>query len=126
MSRTLTSLADGADLLLASNIGFEILAANVAEHYDLPLVTLHWFPMRANGQLVPFVPPSLGRSAMTLYELLSWGGAAKKIEQAQRRELGLPKETGPGRVGSRSAQPSKSRLTTRCAFRAGDRMGEIW
>ncbi|EID14332.1 putative glycosyltransferase/rhamnosyltransferase [Mycobacterium xenopi RIVM700367] len=105
MSRTLTSLADGADLLLASNIGFEILAANVAEHYDLPLVTLHWFPMRANGQLVPFVPPSLGRSAMTLYELLSWGGAAKKIEQAQRRELGLPKETGPWprRIAKRAA-----------------------
>ena len=32
---------------------------------------------------------------MTVYEWLSWGGAAKKIEKAQRRELGLPKATGP-------------------------------
>jgi UDP:flavonoid glycosyltransferase YjiC (YdhE family) len=105
MSRTLTSLADGADLLLASNIGFEILAANVAEHHNIPLVTLHWFPMRANGQLVPFLPARLGRSAMALYELLSWGGAAKKIEQAQRQELGLPKETGPWprRIAKRAA-----------------------
>ncbi|MGE2721072.1 glycosyltransferase [Mycolicibacterium celeriflavum] len=95
MSATVTSLSDGADLLLTSNLGFEQLAANVAEHYDIPLVTLHWFPMRANGQLVPSVPAPLCRSAMTAHEWLSRGGAAKKNEEAQRRALGLPKATGP-------------------------------
>ena len=94
-STTLTSLADGADLLVTSCVGFEQLAANVAEYYDIPLATLHWFPLRANGQLLPFLPAPLCRSAMTVYERLSFGGAAKKFEKAQRRELGLPKGTGP-------------------------------
>ncbi len=50
--------------------------------------------MRANGQLVPIVPAPLGRSAMTVSEWLSWR-MTKKLEDAQRRELGLPKATGP-------------------------------
>ena len=91
---TLTPLADGADLLIAGS-GFEQFAANVAQYYDLPLATLHFFPMRANGQLLPFLPAPLGRSAMTVYERLSWGGALKEVEQAQRHELGLPKATSP-------------------------------
>jgi UDP:flavonoid glycosyltransferase YjiC (YdhE family) len=94
MDTTLTSLADGADLLFTS-LSFEQLPANVAEYYDIPLATLHWFPMRANGQLLPFLPAPLGRSAMTVYEWLSWGGAVKEIDVAQRRELGLPKATCP-------------------------------
>ena len=43
MSTTLTSLADGADLLLTGLI-FEEPAANVAEYYDIPLATLHLVP----------------------------------------------------------------------------------
>ena len=91
---TLASLADGSDLLIAG-FGFEQFAANVAEHHDLPFATLHFFPMRANGQLLPFLPAPLGRAAMTIYERLSWGGPTKKVEQAQRRELGLPEATCP-------------------------------
>ena len=104
-STTLTSLADGADVLVTSSVGFEQLAANVAEYYDIPLATLHWFPLRANGQLLPFLPAPLCRSAMTVYERLSFGGAAKKFEKAQRRELGLPKATGswPRRIAERGA-----------------------
>jgi UDP:flavonoid glycosyltransferase YjiC (YdhE family) len=94
-SATLTSLADGADLLIATNVGFEMLAANVAEYYDIPLATLHWFPLRANGQLLPFLPAPLCRSAMTVFEWLSRGGTAKGSDKAQRRELGLPEATGP-------------------------------
>ena len=71
ISTTLTSLAEGADLLFTGLIGEEP-AANVAEYYDIPLATLHSFPMRANGQLVPFLPAPLGRSAMTVYEWLGW------------------------------------------------------
>ena len=93
MSTTLTSLADGADLLF-TGMNFEDAAANVAEYYDIPLATLHYFPLRANGQTLPFLPAPLGRSAMTAYWWVSWRGA-KKVEDAQRRELGLPKATGP-------------------------------
>ena len=93
MSTTLTSLADGADLLF-TGMSFQEPAANVAEYYDIPLATLHYFPMRANGQVVPILPSPLVRSAMTASEWLYWR-AMKKVEDAQRRELGLPKATGP-------------------------------
>ena len=93
MSTTLTSLADGADLLFTGEL-FEEPAANVAEYYDIPLATLHYFPIRANGQLFPILPSPLIRSAMTVYEWLYWR-LMKKVEDAQRRELGLPKATGP-------------------------------
>ena len=42
-STTLTSLADGADLLF-TGLNFEEAAANVAEYYDIPLATLHYVP----------------------------------------------------------------------------------
>jgi UDP:flavonoid glycosyltransferase YjiC (YdhE family) len=93
MNTTLTSLADGADLLF-TGLSFQEPAANVAEYYDIPLATLHYVPVRPNGQLLPFLPAPLGRSAMTVYEWLGWR-LAKKVEDAQRGELGLPKATGP-------------------------------
>ena len=43
----------GADLLLTGLI-FEQPAANVAEYHDIPLATLHFFPARAHGRLLPF------------------------------------------------------------------------
>jgi UDP:flavonoid glycosyltransferase YjiC (YdhE family) len=93
MNTTLTSLADGADLLITA-VNFEDAAANVAEYYDIPLATLHYFPLRANGQLVSFLPAPLIRGAVTAFWWLGWRGT-KKVEDAQRRELGLPKATGP-------------------------------
>ena len=71
ISTTLTSLADGADLLV-TGLDFEEAAAIVAEYYDIPLATLHHFPLRANGQLVPILPAPLARSAMTVFEWLNW------------------------------------------------------
>ena len=93
MSAMLTSLTDGADLLL-TGMSYQELALNVAEYRDIPLATLLWFPIRVNGRLVPTLPPSLIRAAMRVYEWLVWRGV-KKVEDAQRRELGLPKATGP-------------------------------
>ncbi|KUI12601.1 glycosyl transferase family 1 [Mycolicibacterium acapulense] len=90
---TLMSLADGADLLLTVVIA-EQVAANVAEYYDIPLATLHTFPMRANGQVIPVLPTPLARLAMTVSEWLGWP-TVKDLEDAQRRELGLPKVIGP-------------------------------
>jgi UDP:flavonoid glycosyltransferase YjiC (YdhE family) len=73
LGTSLTSLADGADLLLtdASEQG---LAANVAEYYDIPLAALHIFPIEPVG-----TDPHVTKAA----------------EDAQRRALGLPEETGP-------------------------------
>ena len=93
MSTTLTSLTVGADLLL-TGMSYQELAVNVAEFQDIPLATLLWFPIRVNGHLVPTLPPSFIRSAMRLYEWLVWRGV-KKVQDAQRRELGLRKATGP-------------------------------
>jgi UDP:flavonoid glycosyltransferase YjiC (YdhE family) len=93
MNTTLTSLADGADVLFAGQ-SYQEPAANVAEYYDIPLVTLHHVPMRPNGQLVSILPPPLGRTAMVVFDWLAWG-LNKRVEDAQRRQLGLPKATGP-------------------------------
>ncbi len=60
VTTTLASLADGSDLIVAG-LGFEQFAANVAEYHDLPLAMLHWFPMRANGHVLPVLPARLGR-----------------------------------------------------------------
>ncbi|WP_176704347.1 glycosyltransferase, partial [Mycobacterium malmoense] len=92
-SATLASLADGADLI-CTGLNFEQAAANVAEHHGIPLATLHHFPMRANGQLVPRVPAPLFRASMTAVEWLFWR-STKRVENEQRRELGLPAATKP-------------------------------
>jgi UDP:flavonoid glycosyltransferase YjiC (YdhE family) len=103
MSTMLTSLADGADLLV-TGMSYQELAANVAEYRHVPLATLLWFPIRVNGHVVPTLPAPLLRSAMTVYEWLVWRGV-KKVEDAQRRELGLPRATvaAPRRIAERGS-----------------------
>ena len=93
MGATLASLADGADLLLTGMIQ-QGLAANVAEHYDIPVAALHCFPVRVNGQLLPMLPSPLTRSAISALWWLHWH-MTKVAEDDQRRELGLPKATAP-------------------------------
>ncbi|KRQ29104.1 MULTISPECIES: glycosyltransferase [Mycobacteroides] len=90
---TLTSLAQGADVLF-TGVNFEDAAGNVAEYYDIPLATLHFFPLRANGRFLPFLPAPLGRLTMRLGEWLAWQNA-KKVEGVQRGELALPRATAP-------------------------------
>ena len=134
MTTALASAAAGADLLLTGLI-FEQPAANVAEYHDIPLATLHFFPVRAHGRLLPFLPSPLSRAVMTVNDWLAWRGT-KKGEDAQRRELGLPKATAPRRGGSLTADRWKSRLTTRCTFpdwlpngrngMASDRLSARW
>ncbi|MDV3130406.1 glycosyltransferase [Mycobacterium sp. 21AC1] len=103
MNATLTALADDADVLLAGQ-SYQEPAANVAEHHDIPLITLHHVPMRPNGQLVSMLPPVLGRAGMTVFDWVAWR-LNKKVEDTQRRALGLPKATGPspGRIAERGA-----------------------
>ncbi|OMC34682.1 glycosyl transferase family 1 [Mycobacterium sp. GA-1841] len=90
---TLTSVAEGADLLF-TGVNFEDAAGNVAEYYDIPLATLHLFPLRANGHFVPFLPAPLGRSTMKVSEWVAWR-LAKKVEEVQRGELALPRADAP-------------------------------
>jgi len=101
---TLTSLADGADLVIAG-LGFEQFAANIAEYFDVPLATLHFVPLRANGEVTRLLPARLTRSLMTGYERLSWSGAVKEVEAAQRRGLGLPPamRPWPSRIADRGS-----------------------
>ncbi len=92
MSRTLTTLADGADLLLTGQT-YHGLVANVAEYHDIPVVALHHCPVRVNGQLsLPFLsgPESLVRTTMRAGWWLYWQ-ITRADEAAQRRELGLPR-----------------------------------
>ncbi len=93
VSTTLKSLSEDADLLFTGVLGEES-AGNVAEFYDLPLATLHVFPIRANGQIFPGLPAWFGRSVMRMSEWLGWP-MMKRLEDRQRRDLGLPKATGP-------------------------------
>ena len=103
MSSALVPLADGADLLFTGP-GFPGIPANVAEYYGIPLAVMHYFPMRPNGQLSPGLPAPLVRSAMTALDWVQYR-VTKKAENTQRRELGLPKATGPapGRIAARGS-----------------------
>ncbi|SPM27996.1 glycosyltransferase [Mycobacterium terramassiliense] len=91
MSRTLTSLADGADLLVTGQT-YHGVVANVAEYYDIPVAGLHHFPVRVNGQLgVPFLPsPAPAVRATLTAGWWLYTHITKANEDAQRRELGLP------------------------------------
>jgi UDP:flavonoid glycosyltransferase YjiC (YdhE family) len=73
---TLTTMANGADLLLTGRIE-QGLAANVAEYYGIPQAALHFYP-----------EAHLRQSGWT-------GDTMEKAEDAQRRALGLPDATVP-------------------------------
>ncbi|MGV0607714.1 glycosyltransferase [Mycolicibacterium sp. XJ1904] len=92
-SETLKSLAQGADLLFSGVIGEEA-AANIAEYYGIPFATLHTFPIRPSGQLVPLLPTALARNAAAASEWFGWP-MTKRLEDAQRVALGLPKAKRP-------------------------------
>ena len=101
-SATLTSLADGADLLF-TGVDLEKSAANVAEYYDIPLATLHRFPIRANGQLLPILPSPLIRSAMTVNE---WLGGGRRRRSRTRSAVNLVSEGDgpwPRRIAERGS-----------------------
>ncbi|MCV6979880.1 glycosyltransferase [Mycolicibacterium pulveris] len=101
MTKTLATVAEGVDLLV-SGVSYEELAFDVAEYCGVALATVLWFPMRVNGRLVPNVPAPAVRWAMKMYEWLIWRGV-RKVVDAQRRKLGLPRATGPvpGRIAER-------------------------
>ncbi|WP_328359295.1 glycosyltransferase [Mycobacterium sp. NBC_00419] len=91
---TLSSLAEGADLIIAG-YGFDQFSANVAEYYNIPLATVHFFPTLANGRVLPLLPAPLGHAVMKGWERISWSGPVKQVEDEQRRALGLPEAESP-------------------------------
>ena len=93
MSATLTTVADGADLLFAGQ-SYQEPAANVAEYHNIPFATLHNTPVRVNSKLLSWLPAWPARLAMSAYDWFGWR-INKKVEDQQRRELGLPKAVGP-------------------------------
>lgn len=103
MTRTLYSVSAGADLLLTGLI-FEQPAANVADAYDIPFAALQYFPCRAHGRLLPFLPPPLSRLVMQANDWAAWRGT-RRAEDAQRRHIGLADSTGPAprRIADRGA-----------------------
>src|SRR6478752_3718621 len=101
MSSTLTELTDGADLLFTGQL-YQDLAVNVGEYYDIPLATLHYFPMRPNGQFIPIVPPPVARSALTMYDWMCWR-MNRKAEDAQRENSAYRRQPVLRRGGSPNA-----------------------
>lgn len=91
LGRTLTNLADGADLLLTHATYFRV-AANVAEYYDIPWAALNHLPTRPNGQIgfpsIPTIAP-LMRSAMR-FGWRTYHRITQEANDSQRHELGLP------------------------------------
>lgn len=96
MSTTLASVADGADLLVTGQT-YHGVVANVAEYYDIPVAAIHHMPICVNGRLaLPSIPsPSpLVRSTLRAAWWLYWR-ITKDVDDAQRRELGLPPAAAP-------------------------------
>lgn len=93
MSTTLTAASEGADLLVAGQ-SYQEPAANVAEYRDILFATLHNTPVRVNSQLLSNLPAAAARLVMRGYDWLGWR-LNKKIEDSQRRGLGLPTVKGP-------------------------------
>lgn len=96
MGTTLTGLADGADLVVTGQT-YHGVAANVAEHHDIPVAAVHHFPVQVNGHTgVPWIglPPSVTRQTMKA-ALWAYAQVTKSFEADQRRELGLPPAAGP-------------------------------
>ena len=75
-----------------------------------------YFPLRPNGQLLPFLPAPLSRTAMTRV-LVAGSGLLGSFE---RRTAPRPRPSEGHRprdaTDHRHVELSKSRLTTRCAF----------
>lgn len=94
MSETLTDIAADADLILTGTT-YQDVAGNVAEYHDIPLAALHYFPFRANRQVLPIrlpLPMSVIKRGFAIAEWGHWR-LSKAPEDAQRRSLGLPPAT---------------------------------
>ena len=92
MSQTMLSMADDADLVVTGT-AYQEIASNVTELLGVPLAQVHYFPVRANTQVLPvLLPPMVARGAYAAGEWMHWQ-MLKPAESRQRRALGLPAAT---------------------------------
>jgi UDP:flavonoid glycosyltransferase YjiC (YdhE family) len=76
-----------------SGTAYQEIAANIAEFRGLPLAEVHYFPVRANTQLLPVrLPSAVVNAGYSMGEWLHWQ-LLKPAETEQRRALGLPAAT---------------------------------
>ncbi len=89
MSETLWDLTSDTDVILTGTT-YQEVAANVAEARGLPLAALHYFPMRANNQILPVRLPE--RAMKQLWSMAEWAywRILKSADDRQRQTLGLP------------------------------------
>jgi len=92
MSDTLVDMTEGADLIV-SGTAYQEIAANVAEYRGLPLAEVHYFPVRANTEVLPVrLPIRMVSAGYAAGEWMHWQ-LLKPAETEQRRTLGLPPAT---------------------------------
>ena len=109
------SLADGADLIF-TGINFEDAAANVAEHYDIPLATLHYFPLRPNGQSPAIPAGAVGPLGGARRSGGCRGVGRRRSRTSSAANWAYRRRPAPRRDGSPNADRWRSRPTTRRAF----------
>jgi len=92
MSRTLSSLAAGADLVVTGT-AYQEIAGNVTEALGIPLAEVHYFPVRANTSVMPVrLPTRVVGGAYAAGEWMHWQ-LLRPAESRQRHLLGLPPAT---------------------------------
>lgn len=123
LSAMLTPVAAGADLLLTGQIYQEVVA-NVAEHHGIPLAALHFYPVRANGEIAfpARLPAPLVRSTITAIDWLYW-----RMTKVLRTRSGVNWACRRRQLPRRGEWPYagrwRSKPTTRFASRGWQRNG---
>ncbi|SDD87670.1 UDP:flavonoid glycosyltransferase YjiC, YdhE family [Mycolicibacterium neoaurum] len=92
MSELLLAMATDADLLVTGT-AYQEIAGNIAEARGLPLAEVHYFPVRANRQLLPArVPKAVVAAGYSAGAWMHWQ-LLRPAEARQRAVLGLPRAT---------------------------------
>ncbi len=104
MSRALDALSTGCDLIL-TGMTYQEVATNVAESRGIPLAALHYCPIRPSSQTLPVRLPAPLRNLILGVADYGFWRLFKPAEDAQRRELGLPRASEPasGRMADSGA-----------------------
>ena len=72
MGDSLLAMTEDADLIVTGT-AYQEIAANVAEFRGLPLAEVHYFPVRANTQMLPVrLPSSVVKAGYAAGEWMLW------------------------------------------------------
>lgn len=92
MSQTLAGISTDADVIV-TGMTYQEVAFNVAERFGIPLVSLHWCPLRSNGYTLPIRLPKAVRDLVFMVTEWAYWRALKPADDLQRLSLGLCKAT---------------------------------